>query len=180
MTPIIDLSSNQNQKPIEKSLYFWLPEHFWKAVSALKQLIYNFLTGNNYPYSPHSQGVWNLPHKFHRFPGSCYSRPKCCSLTIIFAHLWPRFNFCKKCSNRSQFFVQNRKKEREKKQKSELSVFGCCRKCRVLCHSSLKMKIYKKWYIAMILSPFQLKGYLMSIQCLLYILGIWHNTHLLI
>ena len=32
-----------------------------------KQLIYDFLAGNNYPDSPYSQGVWNLPHKFHLY-----------------------------------------------------------------------------------------------------------------
>ena len=30
-------------------------------------LIYDFLAGNNYPDSPHLQGVWNLPHKFHLY-----------------------------------------------------------------------------------------------------------------
>ena len=32
-----------------------------------KQLIYDFLAGNNYPNSPHLQGVWNLPHKCHLY-----------------------------------------------------------------------------------------------------------------
>ena len=40
---------------------------FCKPVFLQKQLIYDFLAGNNYPDSPHSQGVWNLPHKFHPY-----------------------------------------------------------------------------------------------------------------
>ena len=31
------------------------------------KLIYDFLAGYNYPDSPYSQGVWNLPHKFHLY-----------------------------------------------------------------------------------------------------------------
>ena len=38
---------------------------FCKPVFLPKQLICDFLAGNNYSGSPHSQGVWNLPHKFH-------------------------------------------------------------------------------------------------------------------
>ena len=32
-----------------------------------KQLIYDFLAGNNCSNSPHSQRVWNLAHKFHLY-----------------------------------------------------------------------------------------------------------------
>ena len=39
----------------------------WLNRMGKKKLIYDFLAGNNYPDSPHSQGVWNLPHKFHLY-----------------------------------------------------------------------------------------------------------------
>ena len=32
-----------------------------------KKLIHDFLTGNNYPDSPHSKEVLNLPYKFHLY-----------------------------------------------------------------------------------------------------------------
>ena len=35
--------------------------------SSNSKLIFDFLAGNNYPHSPHSQGVWHLLHKFHLY-----------------------------------------------------------------------------------------------------------------
>ena len=40
---------------------------FYKPVFASKTAVLEFLPGNNYPDLHHSQGVWNLPHKFHLY-----------------------------------------------------------------------------------------------------------------
>ena len=37
---LFDLSSNQNQKPIEKSLHVWLPELFLKASFCFKNILF--------------------------------------------------------------------------------------------------------------------------------------------
>ena len=38
----------------------------WRGIS-YRCVCVEFLPGNNYPDSHHSQGVWNLPHKFHLY-----------------------------------------------------------------------------------------------------------------
>ena len=67
-----DLSFNQNQIPFEKVCNFFCQSCFGKPFFCCcfflqKQLIYDFLAGNNSPDLPHLQGVWNLPHKFHLY-----------------------------------------------------------------------------------------------------------------
>ena len=53
----IDLSSNQNQKPLEKKFAELATRAFFVSQFLFqKQLLYDFLAGNNYPNSPHSQG----------------------------------------------------------------------------------------------------------------------------
>ena len=58
------------------SFFYPEPKTMWKKFATLaaravfvslfqKLPIFDFLAGNNYPDSPLSQGVWNLPHKFH-------------------------------------------------------------------------------------------------------------------
>ena len=49
------------------SLHVWLTELLLLACFSLKQVIYDFLAGKNYPDLPHSQVVWNLQHKFHLY-----------------------------------------------------------------------------------------------------------------
>ena len=49
-----DLSSNQNQKIIEKKFAGLTARAVLLAVFLQKPLIYDFLAGNNYPDSPHS------------------------------------------------------------------------------------------------------------------------------
>ena len=50
MIKIIDLSSNQKQKPFEKKFATLVARAVFVSLFFLqKQLIYNFLAGNNYP-----------------------------------------------------------------------------------------------------------------------------------
>ena len=68
LTPIISGLAKQNGlKLFLESLQVWLPELFCKLVFLQKQLITDFLAGNIYPTSPHSQGLWNLSYKFHLY-----------------------------------------------------------------------------------------------------------------
>ena len=68
MKKLFDLSSNQNQRPIEKKFVRLAAKPVLVSQFFLqKQQIYDFLAGKNYPDSPHLQGVWNLPHKFHLY-----------------------------------------------------------------------------------------------------------------
>ena len=54
---LFDLSSNQNQKPFEKKFAGLAARAVFVILFLLQiQLIYDFLTGNNYPNSPHLQG----------------------------------------------------------------------------------------------------------------------------
>ena len=58
LTPIIDLSSNQNQKPFENKFATLAVRAVFEGSFLLqKQLICVFLARNNYPNSPHLQGV---------------------------------------------------------------------------------------------------------------------------
>ena len=50
-----------------RSLHIWLPELFLEGYFFFKTAYFDFLAGNNYPDSSHSQGVWNLPNKFHLY-----------------------------------------------------------------------------------------------------------------
>ena len=64
-TALIDLSSNQNQKPFEKKFAELAARAVFVSRFLLqKQLIYDFLGGNNYPDLPHLQGgmkfVWQI------------------------------------------------------------------------------------------------------------------------
>ena len=54
---LFDLSSNQNQKPINFFCTFGCQSCFCKPAFFQKQIIYDFLAGSNYPDSPHLQEV---------------------------------------------------------------------------------------------------------------------------
>ena len=46
----------RTKKQLKKSLHIWLSELFLEGLFASKQLIYDFLAGNNCPNWPHSEG----------------------------------------------------------------------------------------------------------------------------
>ena len=53
---LFDLSTNQNQKPIQKKFAGFAARAVFESRFFQKKLIYDFFAGNNYPDSLHSQG----------------------------------------------------------------------------------------------------------------------------
>ena len=66
---------------------------FVRLVFLQKQLIYDFLAGNNYPDSPHLQDVMKFAHKFHLY-------------LIVIKNLVMRLTKCMRSGTEGEFLVK--------------------------------------------------------------------------